>query len=187
MAVMKRGSNVELTREIPGLTGLVIGVHWNAGTETVLEDNLVVATILCRVDGKAISNEHFVFFNQLDEPTMSVAQLTMALGSDSEQIEVRLADVPPEVARIVVALYINEGIGLRRSLSQLKELQIRVLNLADNVELVRSENLAVSLNGETALSLGEVYRRGPEWKFKVIGEGYGNGVTGLLRDYGLPQ
>ena len=37
MAAMKRGANVALTREIPGLTGVVLGVRWNAGAEHVLD------------------------------------------------------------------------------------------------------------------------------------------------------
>ena len=60
-----------------------------------------------------------------------------------------------------------------------------MLNLTDNQELVRSENLAPVLNGETALSLGEVYRHNGDWKFKVIGEGYSTGVAGLALDYGV--
>jgi tellurium resistance protein TerD len=185
MAVMKRGSNVALTREVPGLTGLVLGVHWNAGSETVLSDNLVVATILCDEHSKALSEEHFVFFNQLSEPTMSVTQLEQVMGSDAEQVEIHLTEVPADVSRIVVVLYINEGLGLRRTLGQLRECGLRVLNLADNKELVRSEDFASALDGETALSLGEVYRHGGDWKFKVIGEGYSTGVAGLAKDYGV--
>jgi tellurium resistance protein TerD len=185
MAVMKRGSNVALTREIPGLTGVVLGVRWNAGAEGALADNLVVATILCDDNSKAISEEHFVFFNQLTEPSMSVSQLEQAMGEDCEQIEIRLSAAPATISRIVVVLYINEGLGLRRSLGRLRNVGVRVLNLADNKELVRSENFAPALNGETALSLGEVYRHNGDWKFKVIGEGYSTGVVGLARDYGV--
>ena len=29
---MKRGANVALTQEIPSLTGVVLGVRWNAGS-----------------------------------------------------------------------------------------------------------------------------------------------------------
>ena len=65
MAVMSRGANVPLTREIPGLRHIVVGVAWNAGAEPVLQDNLVMAAVLCDEANKAISAEHFVFFNQL--------------------------------------------------------------------------------------------------------------------------
>ncbi|MBV9823730.1 MAG: TerD family protein [Actinobacteria bacterium] len=185
MSVMKRGSNVALTREIPTLTGLVLGVRWDAGAETALTDNLVVATILCDEHSKALSEEHFVFFNQLSEPSMTVTQLEQAMGPDAEQIEIHLDAVPAEVSRIVVVVYLNEGMGLRRSLGQLRECVVRVLNLDGNAELVRSENLAGTLDGETALTLGEVYRHQGGWKFKVVGEGYSTGVAGLAKDYGI--
>ena len=145
----------------------------------------MVATILCDEHSKAISDEHFVFFNQLSEPSMSVSQLEQAMGPDCEQIEIHLDAVPANISRIVIVLYLNEGMGLRRSLGQLRECVLRVLNLAGNAELVRSENLASALDGETAMTLGEVYRHQGGWKFKVIGEGYSTGVAGLAKDYGI--
>lgn len=182
---MRRGSNVALTREIRGLTGSVIGIRWNAGAEQVLAESLVVAAILCDANGTAVSDEHFVFFNQLTEPTMSVQQLETAMGDDAEQIEIHFAAVPANISRIVVVLYVNEGHGLRRSLGRLRELGVRALDLRDGRELVRSENFAPALNAETALSLCEVYRHNGGWKFKVTGEGYTTGISGLAADHGL--
>ena len=186
MALMSRGANVALTREIPGLRSIVVGVAWNAGAERVLEDNLVLATVLCDASSKALSPEHFVFFNQLSSPDLTVSQLTEALGGDKEQVEIALADVPAEVARIVVVVYLNEGTAQRRTLGQLRSLSVLIRDAADNRELVRSEDLATSLSAETAVVLGEVYRHGAEWKFKVVGEGYASGVAGIASDYGLP-
>src|SRR3954447_6279474 len=154
MAEMKRGANVALTREIPGLTGVVLGVRWNAGHESVLADNLVFAAILCGADGHARSDEDFVFFNQLQSSDLSVQQIDSALGGDSEQIEVQLAGVPADVSRIVAGLYVNDAPLQRRTLGQLRSCVVRVLNLADNQELVRSEDLASTMNSETALALG---------------------------------
>jgi tellurium resistance protein TerD len=182
---MKRGANVSLTREIPNLTGLVVGVRWNAGSETALADNMTMATILTNAAGRALSNEHFVFFNQLTTPDLSVQQLRDALGGDQEQIEIDLNAVPANVARIVVVVYVNDGPAQRRTLGQLRSCVIRVLNLANNAELVRSEELVQGLRAETALALGEVYRHNGEWKFKVLGQGYSKGIAGIAADYGL--
>jgi tellurium resistance protein TerD len=184
-APMTRGSNVALTREVPNLTGVVLGVGWNAGSETVLANNLVMATILCDANSRALSDQHFIFFNQLTSPDLSVAQLDQALGTDQEQVEVDLASVPAQVQHIVVVVYINDSPGARRTLGQLKSCQVRILNLVGNVELVRSENLATGLTSETALSLADLYRHDGGWKFKVLGQGYANGVAGLFADYGL--
>jgi len=186
MGTMKRGENVALSREIPGLSGVVLGVKWDAGAESVLHDNLVVATVLCDPTGKALSAEHFVFFNQLSSPDLSVTQLADALGDDEEQVEVDLAAVPAEIGRIVVVLYINEGTAVRRALGRLKECRLRVLNLSDNAELVRSEDLSRALSTETALVLGELYRHHRDWKFKVVGQGYTKGIAGIAADFGVP-
>ncbi len=149
MAEMKRGANVALTREIPNLRGLVVGAAWNAGAETALSDNLVLAAILCDASNRALSNQHFVFFNQLSSPDLSVHQLAQALGGDQEQIEIDLASVPANVDRIVVIAYVNEGPAQKRTLGQLRSCVVRVLNLDGNAELVRSEDLAPELQDET--------------------------------------
>lgn len=185
-SVMRRGANVELTREIPDLKGLVLGVGWDAGGESPLDDNLVMATILCGADGKALSGDHFVFFNQLSSPELSAVQLEQALGGDQEQVEIDLSAVPDSVVRLVVVLYLNEGTARRRALGQLRKCELRVLNLAGNAELVRSEDFAPLLSNETAMALGEVYRYKNGWKFKVIGQGYDNGILGIAQDYGIP-
>jgi tellurium resistance protein TerD len=186
MAEMKRGANVALTREVPGLTGLVLGLRWNAGAERVLDENLVFAAVLCGADGRARDDRDFVFFNQLSSPEESVQQLEQSLDGDQEQIVVDLPAVPPEIDRIVVVLYVNETPGQRRTLGQLRSCVVRVLNAADNRELVRSEELARAFDAETAVALGEVYRHPTGWKFKVLGQGYSKGIAGIAADYGIP-
>jgi tellurium resistance protein TerD len=186
MAEMKRGANVALTREVPGLRKLVLGMKWNAGGERVLDENLVFAALLCGTDGRVRSDQDFVFFNQLISADLSVRQLEQALGGDNEQLEIDLGAVPADVDRIVVTLYVNDGPAQRRTLGQLRSCVIRVLDGRDDRELVRSEELASAFSTETAVVLGEVYRHGGEWKFKVLGQGYAKGVAGVAADYGVP-
>lgn len=181
---MKRGANVGLTREIPGLTALVVGARFTAGAEQVLLESMVMATILCDADSRALSDDHFVFFNQITSPEMSVSQLEKALGGDTEQVDIDLGAVPAEVQRIVLIAYVNPAFAARRTLGQLRECTVRVLDL-HGAELVRSENLAPALTTETALVLGEVYRHGAHWKFKVIGLGYNDGIAAVAKDFGI--
>jgi tellurium resistance protein TerD len=126
-----------------------------------------------------------VFFNQLTTPDLSTSQLDDALGEDQEQVEIDLSAVPADIERIVAVLYVNEGPARRRTLGRLRRCRVRVLNLASNAELVRSEDLAGSLDTETALTLGEIYRRGGDWKFRVVGQGYTGGIADLTSDHGL--
>ena len=183
---MARGANVTLTREVPDLSTVVLGISWNAGEETALSDNLVAATLLCDRSSRVLSSEHFVFFNQTASPDQSVTELTARLGDDQEQVEVELPNVPADVERIAVILYINDGLAARRTLGQLKSCVIRVVNGIGDRELLRSENLAPALRNETALSLGELYRHDGHWKFKVLGQGYSGGLPAIAKDFGLP-
>lgn len=183
---MRRGGTAELTREIPSLTSVVVGISWNAGSEATLEDNLVMAAILCDDSGHAVSAEDFVFFNQLASPELSVRALETVLGGDKEQIEVDLTAVPAAVDRLVFVLYLNEGSAARRTLGQLRGCAVRVLNLDGNAELVRSENLATALREETGLVAGELYRHRTGWKFRVVGQGYSAGLRGIAADYRIP-
>ncbi|KAA0940539.1 CAP domain-containing protein [Streptomyces apricus] len=38
---------------------------------------------------------------------------------------------------------------------------------------------------ETVLLLAEVYRRGPAWKLRALGQGYADGLAGIARDFGI--
>lgn len=38
---------------------------------------------------------------------------------------------------------------------------------------------------ETVLLLAEVYRRGPGWKLRALGQGYAEGLAGVARDFGV--
>ncbi|AEI11174.1 TerD family protein [Cellulomonas gilvus] len=181
---MARGAVAELTRELPHLRGVVVGVQLSS-PEPLLAEDLVVATLLCDTQHRVLSDEHMVFFNQLTEPAGTVEQRARSRGDDLEQVEVDLDGVPADVARIVVVAYLNGGNARRRTLGQLREARIRLLDLADDSEVVRSENLAPALSTETGLVLGELYRRGAEWRFKVVGQGYADGVVGIAADHGV--
>ncbi|MFW0789039.1 TerD family protein [Gordonia sp. CPCC 205333] len=183
---MQRGANVELTREIPTLAHVMLGIDWYSGGETIIDQNLVFAAILCDEAGHARSAGDFVFFNQLSDPNLSVQQLDSKLGPDKEQIDIDLHAVPESINRIVAVLYLNEGTSRRRSLGQLRRCVLRVVNNDDDVELVRSEDLAPAFDSETAATLGEIYRHRGGWKFKVLGQGHTTGIRGIAADYRIP-
>ncbi len=182
---LPKGANASLTREIPGLRGIVIGIDWDPGAEHVLADALTLLTILCDERGKALSDDHVVYFNQLVSADLSTVQLQELMGQDDEQLEIDLSAVPPEVDRIVVIVYLNEGVAGRRTLGQLRRCTLRVLNQDGGGLLVQTVDLSQGLDSETAVSLGQVYRRGAEWKFKALGSGYSTGLAGVAKDFGV--
>ena len=103
---------------------IVVGVSWNARAEPVLQDNLVMAAVLCDEVNKAVSAEHFVFFNQSTSPDLSVSQWRRRSPVTRSRWKIDLPDVPPEVFRIALVLYVNEGTAARRTLGQLRQLAV---------------------------------------------------------------
>ncbi|TWP38185.1 TerD family protein [Leekyejoonella antrihumi] len=185
MTPLRKGANVALTKEIPDLSGVVVGVDWDAGPERSLSDNLALLTILCDSSGKALSQEHVVYFNQLVSSDLSTAQLETAMGDDDEQVEIELGGVPPEVDSIVFVLYFNEGGTGRRTLGQLRHCVVHLTRLDTGAPILQTVDLADGLNAETAVRLGQIYRRAGDWKFKALGLGYSSGLTGLAKDFGV--
>jgi tellurium resistance protein TerD len=88
------------------------------------------------------------------------------------------------VTSIVFPVSIYDGDSRGQSFGQVRNAFIRVVNAADKSELARYD-LSEDASTETAMVFGELYRNGPEWKFRAIGQGYASGLAGIARDFGV--
>jgi tellurium resistance protein TerD len=185
---LSKGGNVSLTKEAPGLTAVVIGLGWDVRSTTGTDFDLDSSAIVAKVDGKAVSDKHFVFFNNLTTPDGTVEHTgdnTTGEGSgDDEQVKVNLAGMAAEVDKIVFAVSIYDADARSQSFGQVRNAFIRVVNQAGGAEIARYD-LSEDASTETAMVFGELYRNGAEWKFRAVGQGYASGLTGIARDYGV--
>lgn len=185
---LSKGGNVSLSKEAPGLTAVNVGLGWDARTTSGSDFDLDASALLVNATGKIISDQYFVFFNNLKSPDGSVEHtgdnLTGEGEGDDELIKVNLATVPPEVDKIVFAVSIYDAETRSQSFGQVRNAYIRVVNQAGEAEIARYD-LSEDASTETAMIFGEVYRNGPEWKFRAVGQGYSTGLGGIARDYGV--
>ncbi|SHL06302.1 MULTISPECIES: TerD family protein [Streptomycetaceae] len=185
---LSKGGNVSLTKEAPNLTAVVVGLGWDARTTTGSDFDLDASALLTNETGKVLSDQHFVFFNNLRSPDGSVEHtgdnLTGEGEGDDEVINVNLAGVPADVVKIVFPVSIYEAESRQQSFGQVRNAYIRVLNAADQRELARYD-LTEDASTETAMVFGELYRHGGEWKFRAIGQGYASGLRGIAQDFGV--
>ncbi|MDX3095811.1 TerD family protein [Streptomyces sp. ME01-24h] len=185
---LSKGGNVSLTKEAPNLTAVIVGLGWDARTTTGADFDLDASALLTGTEGKVLSDQHFVFFNNLRSPDGSVEHtgdnITGEGEGDDEQIKVNLAGVPAEVAKIVFPVSIYEAESRQQSFGQVRNAFIRVVNQADDRELARYD-LTEDASTETAMVFGELYRHGAEWKFRAIGQGYASGLRGIAQDFGV--
>jgi tellurium resistance protein TerD len=185
---LSKGGNVSLTKEAPNLTAVHVGLGWDARTTTGADFDLDASALLTSADGRVLSDQHFVFFNNLRSPDGSVEHtgdnLTGEGEGDDEVINVNLAGVPGEVAKIVFPVSIYDAENRQQSFGQVRNAFIRVVNRADGAELARYD-LTEDASTETAMVFGELYRHGAEWKFRAIGQGYASGLRGIAQDFGV--
>ena len=185
---LTKGGNVSLTKSAPGLTAVAVGLGWDIRTTTGVDFDLDASAILCGVDGKVLSDKHFVFFNNMKSVDGSVEHtgdnVTGEGDGDDEVIKVNLATVPAEVDKIVFPVSIYEGATRSQSFGQVRNAFIRVVNQADNSEIARYD-LSEDASTETAMVFGELYRNGAEWKFRAVGQGYASGLAGIASDFGV--
>ncbi|AZK95518.1 MULTISPECIES: TerD family protein [Streptomyces] len=185
---LSKGGNVSLTKEAPGLTAVIVGLGWDVRTTTGTDFDLDASALLIDGAGKVLSDQHFIFFNNLKSPEGAVEHtgdnLTGEGEGDDEQIKVDLAAVPANAEKIVFPVSIHEGESRGQSFGQVRNAFIRVVNQAGGAELARYD-LSEDASTETAMVFGELYRHGAEWKFRAVGQGYASGLRGIAQDFGV--
>jgi tellurium resistance protein TerD len=185
---LSKGGNVSLSKEAPGLTSIMVGLGWDARTTTGSDFDLDASAIACRADGRVVSDQYFVFFNNLKSPDGAIEHqgdnLTGAGEGDDEQVKVNLATLPAEIDKIVFPVSIYDAESRQQSFGQVRNAFIRIANEVGGAEIARYD-LSEDASTETAMIFGEVYRHGADWKFRAVGQGYATGLRGIAQDYGV--
>ncbi|MDR6979781.1 stress response protein SCP2 [Streptomyces sp. 3330] len=156
---------------------VVVSLGWASSTG---EGDADVSVLLLDEKGKVRSDADFYFYNHPVAPDGSVQLLgKVPSGEGSEdRIGFDLTAIPAEVERIVVAASRYEGARF----GELEDLRVTVADGAGE-DLLR---FAIEDAGSvSAFIFGELYRRGDEWKFRAVGQGYDTGLAGLAMDFGV--
>ncbi|MEV7182108.1 TerD family protein [Kitasatospora sp. NPDC093679] len=185
---LAKGGNVSLSKEAPGLTSVIVGLGWDVRSTTGADFDLDASALLCGENGRVMTDQHFVFYNNLASPDGSVEHsgdnLTGGGDGDDEQIKVDLVAVPLAVSKIVFPVSIYDAESRLQNFGQVRNAFIRVVDQATGREVARYD-LSEDASSETAMVFGELYRHGTDWKFRAIGQGYASGLRGIALDYGV--
>lgn len=190
MAVsLKKGGNVSLSKEVPGLTSVTVGLGWDVRKTDGAAFDLDASAFMLGQNDKVLSDAHFIFYNNKVSPEGSVVyggdNRTGEGAGDDETIKVDFATLPADVKKVVVAVTIHEGVERGQNFGSISNAYARVVNDADGKELARFD-LSEESGTNAALVFVELYR-GPEGdiKVKAIGEGWESGLTGLATNMGV--
>jgi len=189
MAVsLSKGGNVNLSKEAPGLTHIKIGLGWDARATDGAAFDLDAVGFLLKADGKVMSDNSFIFYNNKTSECGSIIHLgdnqTGEGEGDDEAITVDLAKVPSDIDKFVVAVTIHEAETRNQNFGQVSNAFVRVLNDSNHTEIARYD-LSEDASVETAMIFGELYRHGSDWKFRAVGQGFAGGLGPLASSYGV--
>ncbi|MFC4125710.1 TerD family protein [Nocardia rhizosphaerae] len=185
---LAKGGNVSLSKQTDNLTKVAVGLGWDVRTTTGADHDLDASALATGANLKVLSDQHFVFYNNLRSPEGTIEHtgdnLTGEGDGDDEVINVDLAATPPSITNIFFPVSIHDAQARGQSFGQIRNAYIRVTDANTGVELARYD-LSEDASTETAMVFGELYRHNNEWKFRAIGQGYASGLAGIARDYGV--
>jgi len=188
MFFLKKGGNVNLTKEAPGLNRVLVGLGWDARATDGQPFDLDASVFMVKADGKVPNVAHFIFYNQTKSPDGAVECMgdnrTGVGDGDDESLRIQLSKVAAEIQRLVIAVTIHEAEARKQNFGQVNNAFIRVVNEEGNIELARFD-LSEDYSIETAMIFGELYRNGNDWKFKAVGQGFAGGLQALALQYGV--
>ncbi len=190
MAVsLSKGQKVSLTKDNPNLKNILVGLGWDLKRyDGGYDFDLDASAFLLGANGKVTSDDDFVFYNQPKHPSGAVESLgdnrTGAGEGDDEQIKIDLSKVPASIDKIDFTVTIHEAKERNQTFGQVENSYIRVVDEATGKEMVRYE-LGEDFSIETAVVVGEIYRKNGEWRFNAIGAGFEGGLAALGRNYGV--
>lgn len=184
-----KGQKVELTKDNPNLSKILVGLGWDVKKYDGGADfDLDASAFLLGQNGKVHSDDDFIFYHKLKHPSGSVSHtgdnLTGEGEGDDEVIRVDLSKVPDNIHKIAFTVTIYDADNRRQNFGQVSNAYIHIIDEANNSELLRYD-LGEDFSTETALVVGELYRHNSEWKFNAIGSGYKGGLKALCIEFGV--
>lgn len=189
MAVsLLKGQNVSLTKQDPSLRQITVGLGWNLRRTDGAAFDLDASVFLLDAQDRVLSDRHFVFYNNPQDPSLAV---TLSGDNrdgqgegDDESVQIDLSLLSPDVAKIAFVVTIHDAEARRQNFGQVNQAFIRAVNTSTKQELARYD-LSEDASLETAMVFGELYRYSAEWKFKALGQGYAGGLAAVAQTYGV--
>ena len=163
-----------------------VGLGWDNNSSATGEAfDLDASVFIIGANGKILSDNHFVYYNNLKSPDESVIHtgdnLTGDGDGDDEKILIDLSKISADVVEISFVVTIHQAESRRQNFGQIRNSFMRIID-TNNTELVKYE-LDEDFSIETAVEFGRIYKRNNEWKFEAVGSGMKGGLQDFLSKY----
>lgn len=185
---LKKGSKINLKKESPvGAKVFVVGLGWDPNENASSHSfDLDASAFLVGANGKIISDEYFVFYNNPKSPDGSTIyggdNRTGAGDGDDETLVVDTSKINPSVQQIVFCCSIDEADSRGQNFSMVNNAYIRIYE-QNSGNVIATYFLAEAASNETAFILGRLLNTSEGWDFEAYPIGYPGGLESLVEIY----
>ncbi len=170
--VLSRGGAIDLPIT-PHTTIWTVAATW--AQQTTCEIDVVAFAV--DVDEQVSCDEDFVFYGATETPDGAIT--LSADGPTEQSVTIDTAHLAPAVHKIVIAAAID-GTATFGTIGA-----IEITAAPGSGEAPLAQATLDAATTERTMLLAEVYRRGPSWRLRAIGQGYDHGLDELARGYGV--
>ncbi|MGL5980137.1 MAG: TerD family protein [Phocaeicola sp.] len=179
MINLEKGQRVNVN-----LLKFTIGLGWDTNeSDTGQAFDLDASIFILGENKKILSDEFFIFYNNLKSPDGSVEHtgdnLTGEGEGDDESLNIDLSKIDSRATEICIVVTIHDAVNRKQNFGQVRNSFVRIYNPITNEEILKYE-LEEDFSVETAVEFGRLYKRNGEWKFEAVGLGQKGGLQDYL-------
>lgn len=171
-----------------GLSKITVGLGWDPNESGGSNFDLDASAIMLNDQRKLISEDSFVFYNNLTSPDGALQNSgddpdgRSSDGHDDEAIVINLDLVDLKTNEILFVVTIEDFERRKQNFGQVRNSYIRIVDNATNEEIAKYE-LDEDFSIETGVEFGRLYKKGSDWKFEASGIGYRADLAFFLEKY----
>jgi stress response protein SCP2 len=179
---LQRGANVALRGERGAVARIQVALSWQPRGDLEID----ASAFLLTASNKVRDDHDMVFYNNArsQEGAVQLLEGAAAGGAGARVFWLDLTKMSALIERVAFAATLDEPTRRGRTFGNLSSFEVLVRDADAGTELARFD-LPLAGAREVALILGEVYRRGDEWKFRAVGQGFNGGLGPLATQYGI--
>lgn len=178
MTALTMGGNAPLPGE-----DFEVSVRWKLKSAAI--DEIDVSAFILTASGKVANDDDMIFYGQRSDKTgavrMTETKRAAPGGASEASFEFDLRRVSASAERIAITGTIHDAIAKRVSFTDVASLVVSVIRGGTAVTF----DVPVAGMTESALILGELYKRDGQWKFRAVGQGFNGGLRPLAEAFGV--
>lgn len=183
---LEKNKSISIANEQPGLNRIIAGLGWDPATVNGYPVDLDLSLFMLAENGKLLSDEHFIFYNNASSPDGSTRYPGDNRGGegdgDDEVIHIDLARIDPKIEFLYFAVTIDQGEERGHHFGHVQNSYINIRDASDQSILCQYQ-LEDHFTSEDSIVIAAISRNGGDWSVEALGQAFSGGLNTLVELY----